>query len=106
MTKYKGIKFGKNSTLFLCRGSIRSSIKTPTINSDVLLTVHLSIILAINKLNAQILILISLLYASTCFEHYVLLIRRSELYYIASGIITPVGGRPVHRLRESSLNLW
>ena len=43
--------------------------------------------------------LISLLYASTCFEHYVLIIRRSELYY-TSGIITPVGGRPVHRLRE------
>jgi len=28
------------------------------------------------------------------------------LYYTASGIITPVGGRPMHRLREeSSLNL-
>jgi len=29
------------------------------------------------------------------------------LHYTASGIITPVGGRPVHRLREedSSLNL-
>jgi len=29
------------------------------------------------------------------------------LYYTASGIVTPVGGRPVHRLREdqSSLNL-
>ena len=33
-------------------------------------------------------------------EHYVLIIRRSNLYYTASGIITPVGGRPVHRLRE------
>jgi len=41
----------------------------------------------------------SLLYASTCFEHYVL-ITRSKLYYTASGIITPVGGRPVRRLRE------
>ena len=30
----------------------------------------------------------SLLYASTCFEHYVLIIRRSKLYYTASGIIT------------------
>jgi len=30
----------------------------------------------------------------------VLIIRRSKLCYIASGIITPVGGRPVHRLRE------
>ena len=34
----------------------------------------------------------------------VLIIRRSKLYYTASDIITPVGGRPVHRLRESSLN--
>ena len=33
---------------------------------------------------------------------YVLIIRRSKLYYTASGIITPAGGRPVHR---SSLNL-
>ena len=32
------------------------------------------------------------------FEHYVLIIRRSKLYYTASGIITPVGGRPVHSL--------
>ena len=49
---------------------------------------------------------ISLFHACTCFEHHVLIIRRSELYYAASGIITPVGGRPVHRLREeSSLNL-
>jgi len=33
------------------------------------------------------------------------IISRSELYYKASGIITPIGGRPVHRLREDSLNL-
>ena len=26
-----------------------------------------------------------------------------KLYYTASGIITPVGGRPVHRLREDSI---
>jgi len=32
----------------------------------------------------------------------VLIIRRSKLYYTASVIVTPVGGRPVHR---SSLNL-
>ena len=44
--------------------------------------------------------MISLLYASTCFDHYVLIIRRSKLYYAASGIVTPVGGRPMHRLRE------
>ena len=34
-------------------------------------------------------------HASTCFEHCVLIIRRSKLYYTASGIITPVGDRPV-----------
>jgi len=28
-----------------------------------------------------------------------------KLYYTTSGIITPVGGRPVHRLRENSVNL-
>jgi len=32
----------------------------------------------------------------------VLIIRRSKLYYTASGIVTPVGGRPEHRLRELS----
>jgi len=44
--------------------------------------------------------MISLLYACTCFEHYVLIIRMSKLYYTASGTITPVGGRPVHMLRR------
>ena len=38
----------------------------------------------------------------TCFEHHVLIIRRSKLYYTASGIVTPVGGRPVHGLREDT----
>jgi len=41
----------------------------------------------------------------------VLIIRGSKLYYTASGIITPVGGRPVHRLwedcvRDSHLQVW
>ena len=31
-----------------------------------------------------------------------LIIRRSKLYYTASGSITLVGGRPVHRLRDFS----
>ena len=34
---------------------------------------------------------ISLFHASTCFEHHVLIVRRSKLYYTASGIITPIG---------------
>ena len=39
------------------------------------------------------------------FRAHVLIVRRTKLYYTASGIITPIGGCPVHRLRESSLNL-
>ena len=34
------------------------------------------------------------------FRAHVLIVRRSKLYYTTSGIITPIGGRPVHRLRE------
>jgi len=69
---------------------------------DVLLTVHLSIFTSvINQLDAQnVCFTISLFHASTCFEHYVLIIRRSKLHYTASGIITPIGGRLVNRLRE------
>ena len=36
------------------------------------------------------------------FRAHVLIIRRSKLHYTASGIITPIGGRLVHRLREDS----
>jgi len=58
----------------------------------------LRFILVINQLVAQhFWFTISLLYASTCFEHHVPIIRRSKLYYRASGIITPIGGRQVHR---------
>jgi len=38
-------------------------------------------------------------------SNVVLIIRRSKLYYTASGIVITVSGLPVHRLRESSLNL-
>ena len=41
----------------------------------------------------------SLFHVSTCFEHYVLIVRTSKFYYTASGIVTPIGGRPVHGLR-------
>ena len=34
---------------------------------------------------------ISLFHDSTCFEHHVLIVRRSKLYCTASGIITPIG---------------
>ena len=61
--------------------------------------------------------IISLLYASTSFEHYVLIIRRSKLYYTASGIVTlcrwPSGARvesaqahsqPAHR--TATYRVW
>jgi len=34
------------------------------------------------------------------FRAHVLIIRRSKLYYTASGIVTPVCDRPVRRLRQ------
>jgi len=53
--------------------------------------------LVINQLDAQnFCFTISLFHASTCFEHHVLIIRRSKLYYTASGIITRICGLPVH----------
>ena len=39
------------------------------------------------------------------FRTHVLIIRRSKLYYTASGIITIIGGSLVHRSSVSSLNL-
>jgi len=49
-------------------------------------------ILVINQLDAQnFCFTINLFHASACFEHHALIIRRSELYYTASGIITPIG---------------
>ena len=56
---------------------------------DVLLTVHLSIILAIDQLNAQILDIFKInLYSSTCFEHFCAHHQEVKLYYTASGIVT------------------
>jgi len=37
------------------------------------------------------------------FRAHVLIIRRSKLHYTASGIITPIGGSLVLRLREDWL---
>ena len=64
---------------------------------NILLTVYLNIFISyINQLDALNFIK-SLFQASTCFEHLVLIVRRAKLYYTVSGIITPIGGRPVHR---------
>ena len=46
---------------------------------------------------------ISLFHASTCFKYYLLVVRKSKLYYTASVIITPIGGRPVHGRYEIDL---
>jgi len=47
------------------------------------------LILVINQLDAQnFCFTVSLFRASTCLEHNVLIIRRSKLYYTASGIVT------------------
>ena len=82
------VKVSKNSKLG------RRTIAGCTTQTDFIF------ILVINQFDAQhFCFTISLFHASTCFEHHVLIIR-SKLYYTASGIITPIGGRPVHRLRE------
>ena len=49
----------------------------------------------INQLDALNFI-ISLFQASTCFEHMCSSSGAQKLYYTASGIITPIGGCPVH----------
>jgi len=68
---------------------------------DALLTVHFSLfILLINQLDAQNFCFPSLFHSLYIFRAHVLIIRRSKLHYIAYGIITPIGGRLVYRLRE------
>jgi len=50
---------------------------------------YLVFISVINQLDAQnFCFKIIFFHASTCFEHHVLIIRRSKLHYTASGIIT------------------
>ena len=57
--------------------------------SDVLLTVHLSVfILIINQLDAQNLFYNKFISSLYMFRAHVLIVRRSKLYYTASGIIT------------------
>jgi len=74
---------------------------------DVLLTVHLSTIISvINQLMHKIFVLQYVLFhASTCFEHHVLIIRRSELHYTASGIITLKQVSGLKLLKYNSINM-
>ena len=38
------------------------------------------------------------------FRAHVLIIKRSKLYYTASGNVTPIGGRPVNRVLSQSVH--
>ena len=68
----------------------------------VLLTVHLSIILDNDQRDAHFLYFtIHLLHSSTCFEHYMLIIRRLNHIDAAFGIVISISDRPVHRLGEN-----
>ena len=70
----------------------------------VLLTVHLSISLDNDQPDAHLLYFtIGPLQSSTCFERYMLIIRRLNCIDAASGIVLSVSGRPVHRLGENWL---
>ena len=81
----------------LCSSSQASFIPRPSkvTSSGNSQNIRQTIYLNIKKLDALNFVT-SLFYTATCFEHHVLIVRRSKLYYAASGIITPIGGRPVH----------
>ena len=68
---------------------------------------HLSIFISvINQLDAQnFYFTTSLFHASVCFEHHVLIIRRSKLYYTASGIITLKQVSGLKLLKYKSINM-
>ena len=73
-------------------------------NCYVLLTVRLSVILGSDQLDAHLLYFtIRPLQSSTCFKHYMLIIRRMKCIDAVSGIVRSVSGRPVHRLKENGV---
>jgi len=63
-----------------------------------------NLILVINQLDAQnFCFTVSSFRSLYMLRAHVLIIRKPKLHYTASGIITPTGGRLVHRLREDWL---
>ena len=58
------------------------------------------------NLMRKFLILIHLLYSSTCFEHNYAHLQKDNCISIASGIAFSLGDCSAHRLPESSGNLW
>ena len=79
------------------------SIRIETCCPNTIKKQNKGLFLNINQLDALNFV-ISLFQASTCFEHHVLIVRRAKLYYTVSGIITPIGGRPVHRVLSQSVH--
>ena len=68
----------------------------------VLLTVYLSIILDNDQRDGHLLYFtIYLLHSSTCFEHYMFIIRRLKCIEASLGVVLSVSGRSVHRLGEN-----
>ena len=62
---------------------------------DILLTVHLSIILVTDQLNAPIIFIISLLYSCTCFEYSCAHHQEVKIVLYSTCHRHTVGGRPV-----------
>jgi len=63
-------------------------------------------IVVINQLDAQNFhFTINLFHASICFEHNVLIIKRSKLYHTASGIITLKQVSGLKLLKYNSINM-
>ena len=68
---------------------LKMCTKTCSVNFYVLWTAHLSIILGNDQLDTQLLYFtVRLLRPSTCFEHYMHIIRRVNCIDAASGIVT------------------
>ena len=84
---HRCIAMGITEYLFCCVGQQTSTFFFFFYFAD---RVTQYIYLNVNQLDALNFIM-SLFHASTCFEHHALIIRRSKLYYAASGIITPIG---------------
>jgi len=71
-----------------------------------IVAMHLITNLGNDQLDTQLLYFtIGLLWYSTCFEHYMLIIRRLNFIDAASGIVTLSKWCPVHRLRENCSKL-
>jgi len=77
------------------------STAVPEYTSTVSLSQYLT------NLMHKICITISFISCLYMFRAHVLIIRTSKLHYTASGIITPIGGRLVHGLREELVScVW